>query len=171
MRPLPVLAVVLALAGAASAQTPPAPPQPTPEQLAANRAEADRIIARTGHPEMFENVSAGELARVRHKPSGAICNFAVDDRDHRIDVVVVNLKPTQSIQCHANGKDGVTTALLVGRLSSKVTLDFAADAGGFLFTIELRDLGTVTEAGTTRPWAGPWSMPIFRPGRSCASSC
>jgi hypothetical protein len=146
MRSLPVLAFALVLAGAAAAQPPPAPAQPTPAQVAANRAEGDRIIAKTRHPELFENVTVGELAQVRHRPSGAVCNFSVDDVDHGIEVVVVDLKPTQNIQCHANGKDGVATALMVGKLSRKVPLDFAADAGKLLFTIQLNDLGTVTEA-------------------------
>lgn len=45
------------------------------EVLAAASAEADRLIASTGAPDFFENLSADGFARVRHKGSGLQCSF------------------------------------------------------------------------------------------------
>jgi hypothetical protein len=151
---LSISVLALALASAASAQTPAPSPRPVPAQLAANRAEADRIIAKTGHRELFENVSVGELARVRHKPSGAVCDFGIDDVDHGIDVIAPDAMagargPTENIRCHASGKDGMVIGQTVARLSRKAPLDLLAQVAAFAFRSELSSTGTVTEAPDT----------------------
>ncbi|RYG13123.1 MAG: hypothetical protein EON96_12985, partial [Caulobacteraceae bacterium] len=43
--------------------------------LTAASLEADRLIAATHAPALFENVSSDGLARVRHKASGLVCSF------------------------------------------------------------------------------------------------
>ncbi len=48
---------------------------PTPEQIAAARAEADALIAATGAPELFVNTSHGFAPSVRHVPSNLTCVF------------------------------------------------------------------------------------------------
>ena len=45
------------------------------EDLAAASAEADTLIASTGAPQLFENVSSDGLVKVRHKASGLQCTF------------------------------------------------------------------------------------------------
>lgn len=67
-----------------AAQTP-APPTTGPESpsagaLAEASAEAERLIASTGAPDMFENLSANGFARVRHKASGLLCSFIPGDQ-------------------------------------------------------------------------------------------
>lgn len=61
--------VTAAAAGTAQVQS------PTAEALARASAEADRLIATTGAPNFFENVSSDGFARVRHKASGLLCTF------------------------------------------------------------------------------------------------
>ena len=48
---------------------------PTAQQLAEASAEADALIAHSGAPDLFANVSSDGLAKVRHKASGLICTF------------------------------------------------------------------------------------------------
>lgn len=45
------------------------------ESLAAASAEADALIAGTGSPELFVNVSSDGMAKVRHRASGLVCTF------------------------------------------------------------------------------------------------
>lgn len=70
---------MIAAVEVAAAQTPApltAVRQPvSAETLAAASAEADRLIASTGAPDLFENLSADGFARVRHKGSGLQCAF------------------------------------------------------------------------------------------------
>lgn len=67
-------AAVFAAGGPAMAQTAAAPDASAQQQASAS-AEADRLIASTGSPEMFENVSSNGMAKVRHIASGLVCVF------------------------------------------------------------------------------------------------
>lgn len=68
---------------AAYAETPPAPPveaakpapppPPTPEEIAAAKARAEAVLARTGYGDVFEAYEDGKLPSVRHKASGMTC--------------------------------------------------------------------------------------------------
>jgi hypothetical protein len=129
-------------AGVALAQAPP----PAAEQVAAARAEGDKLIAKTGHAELFENVTDGELIRIRHKLSGAICTFHTDDVDHGLEVIVRDLKPGEDVFCHANGKVGVGTGLTVARFGRKIPLDLTFEAASAAFRAEQARSGAVTEA-------------------------
>jgi hypothetical protein len=51
------------------------PGPPSAEALAEASAEAERLIASTGAPQMFDNLSANGFVRVRHKASGLLCSF------------------------------------------------------------------------------------------------
>ncbi|RZJ31833.1 MAG: hypothetical protein EON85_02730 [Brevundimonas sp.] len=63
----------LAFASVAVAQDAPAPA--TPEQVAAARTEADRIIAAAGAADLFTNITGNANPMVRHRGSGLICIF------------------------------------------------------------------------------------------------
>lgn len=67
-------AAVLAAGASAMAQTA-AIPDASAEQLASAFAEADGLIASTGSPELFENISSEGMPKVRHKASGLVCIF------------------------------------------------------------------------------------------------
>jgi hypothetical protein len=71
-----VFFAALALAPIAAAQEP-APA--TPEQIAAARAEADAIIARSEAGEFFENATTSETPQARHVRSGMVCSFTAGD--------------------------------------------------------------------------------------------
>lgn len=50
-------------------------PKPTPQQIAAARAEADAIIKTADAADVFENITDSNLPTVRHRLSGAVCGF------------------------------------------------------------------------------------------------
>lgn len=64
---------VLQAASPAVAQT--AKEAPSAADLARATAEADALIAGTGAPELFVNVSSDGMAKVRHTASGLVCSF------------------------------------------------------------------------------------------------
>lgn len=70
---LTVIAALLA-APMAVAQEPAREPA-SAAQLAAASAEADALIAGTGSPELFINVSRDGMAKVQHKASGLVCSY------------------------------------------------------------------------------------------------
>lgn len=79
-----VFSAALAAAGLAvsSAAAQSAPQVATAEQVAAAKAHADAVIARSQAGDFFVNITTGEIARVRHVRSGMVCSFAGgDDRD------------------------------------------------------------------------------------------
>jgi hypothetical protein len=57
---------------------------PTAEQIATARAEADRIIAAASAGAFFENVTTGDTPLARHKASGMICVFNINDPRDKI---------------------------------------------------------------------------------------
>jgi hypothetical protein len=69
------LTFIAALLAAPMAAAQDAPAPPSAEQLAEASAEADRLIAGSGAPGLFVNVSSDGLAKVRHKASGLVCTF------------------------------------------------------------------------------------------------
>lgn len=69
------------LAGPVAAQPAPQQPSATPEQIAAARAHADRLIEQAGASAWFENVTHSARASVRHVPSGMRCTFSGSDSD------------------------------------------------------------------------------------------
>jgi hypothetical protein len=147
-----ILTAAMALAGAAAAQTPPAspassgPPSPTPEHTAALHAKADALIAKTGHPELFENVTEGTYAGVRHKESGAVCTFAANDAAATIDLAQRKAEPGFDIYCRATHNDILETALTVVRLHDGTSLDRLYRTAGDALRAELSSAGKVTEA-------------------------
>lgn len=84
------IAVLAACPGLAWAQpaAPPAsapqvnkPPPATPQQIAAAKAEADRIIAASHAGRWFVNATAGAQPEARHTPSGMVCGFVIGQRN------------------------------------------------------------------------------------------
>lgn len=74
MRRLAIILAALAIPVCARPQ--PAPP--TALQVAAARAEADSILAKTGTGDLFENITDGEIPQLRHRASGMVCFFNAD---------------------------------------------------------------------------------------------
>ena len=144
MKRLPPIAFALALAGAASAQTPSwSRPPPSPQQIAAARAEASRIIAKTGHPELFENVTDGAVAKVRHRPSGAVCDFGVDDKAHALVLIPSDATGGEGVSCHLRAVVAFTRGLTVRRMPAAPTLDALFDEGAAAFKVEQSRYGQV----------------------------
>jgi len=69
------LSFIAALLAAPMALAQDTPTPPTAGQIAAARAEADRIIAAADADALFVNITGDARATVRHKASGMICTF------------------------------------------------------------------------------------------------
>lgn len=80
---LAFIAALLAAPSLAAAQD---TTRPTTEQLSAAHAEADALIAASGGPEYFVNVSSDGLAKVRHTRSGLLCTFVPGAENNRLMV-------------------------------------------------------------------------------------
>jgi hypothetical protein len=144
-----ILTAAMALSGVAVAQTPPPPPaslEPTPEQSAALHAMAERLIAKTGHPELFESATKGPFAQVRHKESGAVCMFEADDEGTAIDLTPRKADSGFDVYCHAIRKGVMVTALTASRLHDKVPLDRLFRAASQTFRAEQSRAGRVKDA-------------------------
>lgn len=76
---LTFLAALLAAPMAVAQDAPPAA-----EQLSVASAEADALIARTGAPDLFLNVSSEGLAKVRHRNSGLVCTFMPGEKNNTL---------------------------------------------------------------------------------------
>lgn len=70
---------VLLCAAPATAQEIENRPAPTAEQIATAKSEADRIIAAASAGAFFENMTTSGTPLVRHRPSGMVCEFNIDD--------------------------------------------------------------------------------------------
>ncbi len=64
----------LAAVGPAVAPNPRTPP--SPEEIAAARSAADRLVADAHADDLFENITTGRGPTVRHRASGLYCSFS-----------------------------------------------------------------------------------------------
>jgi hypothetical protein len=81
---LTAVAMVFAIAGAAQAADK-TPDKASPAEIAEARATADRIIAKFGVADIFENATTDNVPKIRHKASGMTCGF---DDEHSADIQV-----------------------------------------------------------------------------------
>lgn len=81
-----LLSVLLAGVPAAASGRQDTRPEPTPAEIAAARAEGDRLIAEANASEWFEYVGGGRDAWVLHRRSGLVCRFEVGRSLNRIMV-------------------------------------------------------------------------------------
>jgi len=110
MRLIALTAVLTALAAPVAAQVTMRQAEPaTPAQIAAARAEADRLIAEGDAGAFFVNVSEGAEPRVRHQLSGLICEFVAGDADNQIVVFPSPLPPGDDVGCNVGSGDHYRT--------------------------------------------------------------
>ena len=103
-----VLAVVVALLapGTAAAQISMAPAEPaTAVEIAAARAEADRLIAAADAGDVFENVSEGREPRARHLASGMVCRFQMGEEQSLIMVFPSPVPRGDDVGCNVGAGD------------------------------------------------------------------
>lgn len=80
-----------------------APEPPTAEQLAKASAEADALIAGSGAPEMFVNVSSDGLAKVWHEASGLVCTFMPGAENNTLRLFDLgDDRPGDDVGCNAD---------------------------------------------------------------------
>ena len=100
------LTFVAALAFAPVAVAQDAAPSPSPEQVAAARAEGDRIIAAAEASDLFVNITGNAHPMLRHKASGMICIFNDAPEVNRISIY----PGTRGDDVSCNTKDAVSGA-------------------------------------------------------------
>lgn len=99
-----IVALWLATTSAALAQdTGPAPGLPnfpvrSMSQFATDREDADALIATTGHPELFENVTEYRGPAVLHRASGMTCGFIPNARSNGIKIYEISER-AEDISC------------------------------------------------------------------------
>ena len=89
MRLLHQVGLALLLAGSpltALAQEARTAPEPTAAEIAAARAEGERLIAEAGVEEAFEYIGGGRDAWLLHRASGMVCRFEVGRAQNRVIV-------------------------------------------------------------------------------------
>lgn len=79
-------------------------PAATPEQLAAARDEADRLIAAAQAGDVFENITDDRFPTVRHRQSGMRCLFEPGDPQNRLVALEGQLPRGDDAAC--NGRTG-----------------------------------------------------------------
>lgn len=86
----------------------------SPEQVAAAKARAGALIAASGAPDKFADVSADGLVRIRHLPSNAICTFEPDAPGARLET-----GPEDAAACY--DATGGLRRLRIARAASGIT--------------------------------------------------
>lgn len=121
-----------------------AKPKPTSKQIAAARARGDAMIAATGAPELFRNITNDDAPRVVHLPSRMLCHF---DAKAGGDSIEIGAGQDRDDVVSCVTKDGGT----VRRLS-------ASRAGG-TGAAEERAQAKVAALRSAQPDAGPVEKP------------
>lgn len=79
-------------------------PAATPEQVAAARAEADRLIAAAQAGDVFENITVDRIPAVRHRQSGMRCLFEPGEAQNGLHVLESGMPRGEDAVC--NGRTG-----------------------------------------------------------------
>lgn len=72
------------------------------EDLATASAEADTLIASTGAPQLFKNVSSNGLVKVRHKASGLRCTFVPGQPNNSLMLFDSDAIKDDDVGCNAD---------------------------------------------------------------------
>lgn len=72
------------------------------EQLSAAFAEAEALIASTGAPDLFENVSSEGMPKVRHTASGLVCVFMPGAPNNTLMVFANGAPRGDDVGCNAD---------------------------------------------------------------------
>ena len=77
--------------------------QPSAADLARASAEADALIAASGAPGLFVNVSSDGMAKVRHRASGLVCSFLPGAENNTLRVFdLSDDSPGDDVGCNAD---------------------------------------------------------------------
>lgn len=131
MRAIVWAAALMALAGQVCARTLDRSPETAPtEDVAEARQEADRLIAAANAGALFENITDGELAAIRHLRSGLVCIFSPGDP--RNLVFVYPARPGgpaagDDVSCRAGIDDGTFVSVYATRYPQQPTEQQAID--------------------------------------------
>lgn len=78
------LTFIAALAFAPVAMAQDAAPQSVAVQRSTTWTQAQALIDRTGHPELFENQSSATRMIIRHKASGLVCDYSPEEKNNSL---------------------------------------------------------------------------------------
>ncbi len=142
--PAMLAAVAAVLAPIAAEAARPAPAEPTAAQVAAARTAADAMIAASGAPDLFRNVTVDDAPRIVHLPSRLLCYFDADAGDDRLE--------TGS----GDQRDDVVSCVTG---DGEVTRRLSASRAGGTGAAEQRAQAAIATLRAARPGAGPATKP------------
>lgn len=123
----------------------------TPEQIAAAKAEADKVIAASGAARWFVNATVDNLPAVRHWPSGMTCRFTLGQRNV-IRQYANDAEAGDNVSCSTvlivQGGTKIVLTQYATRYHATRTVKQELDAAQASF--RLRDPGAQTAAGPFR---------------------
>ncbi len=164
MRPRSALAGLTAaglvlLPLAAEAARPKAKAPPTVEQIAAARARGDAMIAATGAPDLFLNVTEDDTPRVLHRPSRLLCYFDQDAAGGRIEIGAGEHRE-DTVACITGGGD-VTRRLSASRAGGTGAAEDRAQATVAALRSAHPGAGPVGKAGAPLVWKLKLALPAY----------
>lgn len=154
-----VFAVVAAVlvAAPATAQISISPAEPASAgEIAAARAEADRLIAAAQAGDVFENVSEGREPRARHRRSGMVCRFRMGEEQSLIMVFPSPVPRGDDVGCNVGSGDTYRSIYATRYGALSVSPQDAMDIA--VYQIQQR-----------YPEAQPWDQPVVTVDRQGAA--
>lgn len=109
--PLAAALISLSLPAVALAEAAPGaqPGRADQNQVAAARAEADRLIAEGNAAAFFDNVTDGAAPAVQHRLSGMVCRFELGNPGNRVVIIPSPLPAGDDVACSIQRGDMVFT--------------------------------------------------------------
>ncbi|MBN8551888.1 MAG: hypothetical protein J0L52_03205 [Caulobacterales bacterium] len=167
MRWIVLTPILMALAVPAQAQITIRQAEPaTPEQIAAARAEADRLISEGDAGAFFVNVSEGAEPRVRHRLSGLTCRFVSGEPTNQVVIFPSPLPRGDDVGCNVGSGDHYRTIYATRFGQFNISPDQALEIGVAGIVQRLPDARPYDQPMTTASTEGatPTQARAFRLG-------
>ena len=119
----------------------------------ADRQEADAIIAYGNVAGAFDNITDGDLPMIRHKASGLICRFSMDDSSHGVRLSRDERHHTDTVTCQAHTREGWNVSAAATGFTFNPTLEDAFAPASRGFRVQFR--GAKPAVGAFAETAGP----------------
>jgi len=102
------------------------------------RQEADAIIAYGNAADAFDNITDSGAPAIRHRASGLICRFSMDDSDHGVRLAHDPRRRTDTVTCQAHTREGWNVSVAATGFPFNPTLDDAYASAGRGFRAQHR---------------------------------
>ena len=117
------------------------------------RQEADAIIAYGNAAGAFDNITDSGSPTIRHKASGLICRFAMDDSNHGVRLSHDARRHTDTVTCQAHTREGWNVSAAATGFTFNPTLEDAFGPASRGFRVQFR--GAKPAVGAFAETSGP----------------